>query len=241
MSTEKNKIGFLFDMDGLLFDTQTPFHALAESMVCANHGLCVESQSISALFAGISTRKVFQELLPDEDPELMMQEKWEIIQNLLKTNTLTALDGIPYLCEILRRADIPTAIASASPKFWIKQCLSTKVDLSSRFFSSTFYPFPTIKLSYYFGERYVSAEDCSRGKPNPEVFLKAKDLLVSQYGDCKQWFIVGDGRSDVLAGIAADIPVIYLSEKDREFDSFYSVTRCISSVHMVKTIKQLIK
>jgi len=80
-------------------------------------------------------------------------------------------------------------------------------------------------LKHYFGENYVSAEQCSRPKPDPDVFLKAKEMVELEKGPVEQWIAVGDGESDVKAGLAADMTVIYLSERNAEYDQHPRVAR----------------
>jgi len=115
-----NKIGYVFDLDGTLVDTQTPFHAAAECNVLFNNGISIRPEEISERFAGIPTRQVFKELAPHLDPEVMVAEKWREMDDLLRLNELRILDsGIADILEMLQERKVPMAIASASPRSWI--------------------------------------------------------------------------------------------------------------------------
>lgn len=217
-----NEIGYVFDLDGTLVDTQTPFHAAAECTVLSRYGILIVPEEISSRFAGISTRQVFQELAPELDPDALVLEKWREMEALLKVKELTILDPqIGDILSLLEDNRIPMAIASASPRSWIEKCISKKTLLVGPRFTGR-----TIKtLGDFFGSRYVSAQDCARPKPFPDVFLKAKGMLETEFGPTRQWIAVGDGESDVKAGLAADMSVIYLSEKNAEYDQNERVAR----------------
>ena len=237
---KEKDIGFLFDMDGFLFNTQTSFHAKAESIVCSEHNVIVLPEEISKRFAGISTKQVFTELVPGCNPEELNSRKWDIMREMLETEQLELLSGIAFMCHTLHARNMPFAIASASPRWWIEKCLSKQVSFSSSVFSAEYSP-DAKTLGYYFNTRYVSAEECDKGKPAPDVFLKAKKLLEDETGPRSRWIVAGDGRSDVYAGIAAGMEVIYLAGDDSLFNAHTKVTSWRTSEMVVKQVLRLIE
>ncbi len=230
------KYGFIFDLDGLLVDTQLPFHATAESMIFAQHGLNLKPDVISQRYAGISTRKIFDELLPQENVDILVRQKWEIMSQLLKTNSLVALPGMLEVCHFLKSREVPIIIASASPKSWIQLCLNQPmVDLK---LASNCY---VLNFSNVFGDNFVSAEECRNGKPAPDVFLLAKNRLsVHNLSEVIKWVVIGDGASDVVGGLAAGMEVLFLSDVNTDFDSNQRVKRFSDSMQLADYIKKLV-
>ena len=63
-------------------------------------------------------------------------------------------------------------------------------------------------ITNYFGE-FVFAEDIQKGKPDPEVFLKACEKLGERPEDC---LVLEDSEAGIQAANAADIPVICIPD-----------------------------
>jgi beta-phosphoglucomutase-like phosphatase (HAD superfamily) len=230
------KYCFIFDLDGLLVDTQLPFHAVAESMIFARHGLNLKPEVISQRYAGISTRKIFHELLPRENVDMLVQQKWETMYKLLKTNSLIALPGMLDVCYFLKSQAIPIIIASASPKSWIQLCLNQPM-IDPKLANN----FTSVNFSNVFGNNFVSAEECRDGKPAPDVFLLAKNrLAVSSLSETIKWVVVGDGASDVVGGLAAGMEVLFLSDINTDFDSNQRVKRFSDSMQLAEYIRKLV-
>lgn len=124
----ENKKCFIFDMDGTVFNTQTDFHAKAEATILEE--VCkikVRPEEISDRFAGLATRKVFQELAPDFDANPLITLKWEMIHQLAKEKDIPYLPGMLELILFLENKGIPIGIGSASPKHWIEVCLKKNI------------------------------------------------------------------------------------------------------------------
>ncbi|MEI6378251.1 MAG: HAD family phosphatase [Candidatus Falkowbacteria bacterium] len=226
------KYGFIFDLDGTLIDTQLLFHAKAESIIFSQHGLNFEPAEISARYAGISTRKIFEDLLPQQDADRLVRQKWEIMDQLVRINPPIALPGMLEVCRFLKSRSIPIIIASASPRSWIKLCLGQPVNTNNRC---------SLNLLDVFGDNYVSAEECENGKPAPDVFLLGKDTLaIPDPDNVIDWTVVGDGESDVAGGLAAGMKVLFLSNDNKSFDTHPNVKRFPNSIRLANHIKDLV-
>ena len=220
--------GFIFDLDGTLVDTQLLYHAKSESMIFAQYGLILEPAEISQRYAGISTRKIFEELLPQQDADKLVQLKWELMDQLVRLNPPLALPGMLEVCHFLKSRAIPIMIASASPKFWIQLCLSQPTNGHDSFLD-------------VFGNNFVSAEECDNGKPAPDVFLLGKERSpIPDSGNIINWVVVGDGRSDVAGGLAAGMEVLFLSPDNTDYDTNPNVIRFTNSLELVGHIEKLI-
>lgn len=232
METENS---FIFDLDGTVVDTQTRFHATAESIVLERYcNVYLKPEDISSRFAGIPTVKVFKELDPDCNASLLVSKKWKVMLSLLNRNIVTCMPGMYELISILKEKDIDFAIASASPMDWIERCLRNTKS------SSLFEKAPLLDMFYL--DRIFSAEDCKNPKPAPDVFLKAQHSFSKTIEDSnKNTFVVGDGRADVIGAISGGFNVLYLSENNQEFDKNIQVKRFQTSLELSNyIIKELI-
>lgn len=222
------KVGFIFDLDGLLVNTQLPFHAEAESRVLKEVDTEVSPASISNRFAGISTKKVFNTLAPLQDSDELVKRKWEIMNELVAEQPLEAIPYMLDLCEFLKENRVPICIASASPRSWIELCLQQPVHQSRPPFYNNI-----VNYGQIFGENYVSAEECSEGKPSPAIIYKAIDKCKVRYVDF--WFMVGDGESDVESALNASIGAMFYAPGNPKYINnmwvrWFEETKILSSV-----------
>ena len=208
----------IVDWDGTVLKTQNELHAPAEAKVLARYGVVVDPVEISKKYAGHSTRKVFKELAPGCDPDQLVKEKWEIINEYLDHNTPESIEYIVRLIEHLDSIGLPVVVASASPRWYIEKSLNKTIP--RQFTKSLNGEVDTFKLKECFGGLYVSAEDVPNPKPAPDVFLAAATLAGINPKDC---LVIGDGKSDVLGGIAAGMNVLFLGEEDDEIRNLSKV------------------
>lgn len=215
-----------FDLDGTLLRTQA-LHARAESAVLALHGVDMSPEEITSRYAGISDRIQFAELLPMQDTQAMVDLKWSEVYRLVCSEPPLPLPGMLGLVQELHARLCPIAVASASPRAWIETCLAWR-------FTGNVVPVHDedgSSFGRYFGKSYVSARDCPRGKPHPDVFLAARQM-VAPHVDPSRCVVVGDAAADVLAGLAAGMEVLYLSPSDTQFDGREDVQRFTDSAEL---------
>ena len=217
---------FIFDSDGTIVDTQCPFHATVEAAILKKRGVIVTPEEISERFAGRATKHVFAELAPGHDVELMYKEKWKDIYILANSKPIHCLPGMYELIDFLDEKKIPIAVASAAPSHWLDCCMRQSVLSNSMR--------PDIALRHFFGVGIFSAEECKNPKPAPDVFLKAAQYLG---GPDDMTYVLGDGRSDVLGGLAAGFEVLYLSTTNTEFDAHPHVKRFNSSFELSEYVQ----
>lgn len=217
----------IFDLDGVLFDTQTPVHATAECKVLENYGIKIKPEEISHRFAGISTKKVFEEIASHLNFQELLESKWIIVREILNTTHPEPIDSMIRLLAYLKLNKIPIIIASASPRWYIEIILEKKIGKSVGSMGTFFRHTP---LKHYFSKNFVSAEEVLNPKPEPDVFLEAAKRLRMNPKRC---LVIGDGKSDVRGGVSAGMDVIFLGEVDEEIESLENVLSFSKSSDLV--------
>lgn len=168
----------LFDLDGVLIDS-TPAVARVWSWWALKHGF--DPAAVVRRAHGRPSISTVREFLPDADLELENRE--------LERREMADLEGV---------VSLPGArelIHSLSPARWTIVTSCTRALAKVRIRAAAL-PTP---------EHLVSADDITRGKPDPEPYRKAATLLGFRSEDC---VVVEDAPAGVLAGRAAGAPVI---------------------------------
>lgn len=155
----------IFDMDGVLIDSM-PYHADAWIAVFARVGIKVKRDDIYKMegsnHVGI-IRMVFEKAGRTPEPEdfdKLAEEKKKIFS---KINKATVFEGIYELIDELKNK-YALAVVSGSDKTVVKE-------LIEHFFPDTF-------------SVMVTGNDIKEGKPSPESYLKAVEMLNVRKDEC---------------------------------------------------------
>lgn len=147
----------IFDCDGTLADTM-PLHFVAWTETLSRHGLLFSEQRFYAT-AGMPPFRIIGTLAIEQgisvDARQVAAEKEACYLNLLKS-----VQPIEPIVELVRQYQgrLPMAVASGSTRAVVKKTLA-HLDLTDSF------------------DCHVTSEDTERHKPDPDVFLKAAQLL----------------------------------------------------------------
>lgn len=173
---------FIFDLDGVITDT-AEYHFLAWKQLAAELGITIDREFNEQL-KGISRMDSLERILAlkpelefsQEEKERLATKKNEHYKELIQDiSPKDLLPGIKELLANIEKQGIPMALASASKNapMVIKQ----------------------LEVEHYF-EHVVDAAKVEKGKPDPEIFLKAADALGVPYEECI-------GVEDAPAGVEA--------------------------------------
>jgi beta-phosphoglucomutase-like phosphatase (HAD superfamily) len=170
----------LFDLDGTLWNTQE-FHAIAESRLCALHGVTISAGEISSRYAGRPTEAVFKEILGCDDSLAaeLFKEKWDYI--FPTASEAEPLCDLHSLFNSLKERGVSIAIGTASPQEWALRLLRYN-DL----------------LDYFRPEDVVGGDMVENGKPAPDIWFKAAGTTLPV--NC---FVVEDGIAGIEAALKA--------------------------------------
>jgi HAD superfamily hydrolase (TIGR01509 family) len=151
-------IGAIFDWDGVIIDSSAA-HEQSWDLLAAEEKRVLPPGHFKAGF-GRKNQFIIPHILKWADAANATEiarlgaRKEELYREILKTTGISALPGVRELLEGLRTAGIPCVVGSSTPRVNIEHVM-------------------TLANLHGFFADIVSAEDVSRGKPHPEVFLKA--------------------------------------------------------------------
>lgn len=181
------KYAFLFDMDGVIVDSN-PYHKIALIQFCKEHGYDLDEQQLREKIYGRTNRDWILNIfgnIGDEKIRQYTEEKEALYRELYK-NDVKPVDGLIRFLEKTEKAGISCAVATSAPR--------ANVDFSlSKTHTEQF--FPTI-----LDDSFVS-----KGKPDPEIYLKSAAALNFKPENC---IVFEDSLSGVAAGKAAGCKVV---------------------------------
>jgi HAD superfamily hydrolase (TIGR01509 family) len=193
MSSDFNSChAVIFDMDGVITDTE-PLHVEAERRTCRHFGLDVpDAEWVN--FKGRTADDIFDYLMTNFGGGRGLDS-----QTLIAHKTATYLklldDGLPIIPGFL------DFLPQARRRF-------EKVGLATSSLSSVQRAvFDRYALESFF-DAVTTGDELSRGKPDPEAYLKASAKLGLAPGDC---VVIEDSVSGIRAGVAAGCRVVGLA------------------------------
>lgn len=145
----------VFDMDGLMFNTEDVYTAVGTELL-RRRG-CEFTRELKDAMMGLPAEASFTEMirycdLTETWTDLSIESNQLFIEYL--PSRIQPMAGLMKLLDALERAGIPKGIATSSARVLVDPCL-TPFDLQKRF------------------QFILTAEDILHGKPNPEIYLKA--------------------------------------------------------------------
>lgn len=178
----------IFDMDGVLTDNFS-WHLLAWETFCKRHHKQISAEEFRThLFGGNNPdhlRYIFGNGISDELIGEYSREKERIYRELYKDH-VSPVKGLKDFLSELKALNVPLAIATSAER--------ENVD------------FITEAIGFLgLFDVVVDSSMISRGKPDPEVFLKAASLLKT---DPRQCVIFEDSLKGIEASLRAGMKVV---------------------------------
>ncbi|NQN87334.1 HAD family phosphatase [Streptococcus suis] len=188
----------IFDMDGVLFDTET-FYFQRRIDFLATKGLSVEHLEPS-IFVGGRASQMWKRILADE------YENWDVPALEAEYRLYKEERPTPYAerlfpdvrdsLERLRNKGLPLALASNTDKADIEHALSE------------------VGIATYFDQTF-SGMDCQAPKPHPDVYEKAVQALGV---DKKDILVFEDSSKGIAAAKAANLTVWAIRDRHYGID-----------------------
>ncbi len=185
------EVGFIFDWDGVVVDSSAQ-HEESWERLAAQEGLPLFEGHFKLGF-GKRNQLIIPEILKwtrdAKEIARLGDEKEKHYREIIRETGIEPLPGVRSFLEMLVREKIPFAVGSSTPRENIVAVMSGA------------------GIEGFF-DKIVAAGDVEKGKPDPEVFLKAADLISMSPEHC---VVFEDSISGVEAGLAGGMTVIGLT------------------------------
>lgn len=191
MTLPRDVAAVVFDMDGLLVDTETVFRDVMVE-VSRRRGVHLPLEvflRMVGLQNAASRLVALDHFGADFDYDGWMGESWELVH--ARTEVGVAIKaGVVELLDELQAAGIPRAVATSSGHATVQRQLGRN-GLLSRF------------------QAVIAAGDYAKGKPSPDPFLVAAQRLGVEPADC---LALEDSHNGVRAAHAAGMMTIMVPD-----------------------------
>jgi HAD superfamily hydrolase (TIGR01509 family) len=190
----------LFDMDGVIVDTE-PLHHKAYKIMFNEIGINVSDRMYQS-FTGQSTKEICTFLCQHFDlntcVETLVQIKRSSFTRLFfEDNSLELLSGVEELIKDYHKHGLTLILASSASMFTINNVME-------RF-----------NLNPFFKDK-LSGADLQASKPHPEIFIKAAEAANCKPSEC---LVIEDSTNGIIAAKDANIYcVAYKSEHSKNQD-----------------------
>ena len=178
----------IFDLNGVIIDDM-PYHKLAWVEFAKRRGFELPLEEFDAKYNGRPNREIFPLLLnrPVEETEVTLfeTEKEALYRELFLPYRAPAPGFMEFLA-ILKRISIPWSSATGAPP--------VNVD----------FIVDPLTIRSAFGA-IIDSSHVTRGKPDPEVFLRAAECLGVEPRKC---IVIEDGILGIVAARKAEMKVI---------------------------------
>ncbi|WP_323789944.1 HAD-IA family hydrolase [Psychroserpens sp.] len=205
----------LFDMDGVIVDTE-PLHHSAYYQMFNDVNIEV-SDALYASFTGQSTFEICKHLVSHFNlpltPHTLVGIKRDRFKYLFDTDTSLALiDGVLDLIKDYHANGMTLVLAS-----------SASMENINRIFKR-------FDLDKYFKAK-ISGADLEASKPHPEIFIKAAELSEHNPNEC---FVIEDSTNGITASKAANIFCIAFKSPHSEGQDYSKANVIIDNFNEIK-------
>jgi beta-phosphoglucomutase len=180
----------IFDMDGLVLDTEpTYFAAWQQAVKAMGYQLAPDSFKILSGYHYHQVETQLQAWLgQDFNLHTFKQLGAECWRNYVREHGITVKTGVVALLDYAEQQGIPVCLATNSWAVYARHCLAT-AGLTQRF--------PLI----------VTGDDVERVKPAPDIFLKAAERMQV---DIHQCVVFEDSHTGIVAASASCAYSVYV-------------------------------
>jgi beta-phosphoglucomutase family hydrolase len=200
----------IFDMDGLMIDSE-PFHYKAFRKVFNSFGKELTQAEHFARYVGISDIDAAKDMVTRFDISLSPEElarRKQAQYVILLQDQMVPRPGLKELLESLQKYRYKKAIASSSTLNEIEAVINA------------------LHIATFI-DGYYSAEQVSKGKPAPDIFLLAAEKLGVKPQEC---LVLEDGTRGIDAAIAAKMFCYAIPSRETKNLDFSKANRTLGSL-----------
>jgi len=180
----------IFDLDGVIVDSEM-VHPRTFEMALAKYGVKIDNAHWKRAYTGIGSYAIFEDLVKKhgikEDARELVEKRNRIYLEEIRKNRLRVIEGFAKVHRLLGRTGVKEAVASGGHINHVEE---------------------SMRSAGISGMPFVAIEQVKRGKPDPEIFLKAAKRLRVKPSEC---IVFEDSLSGVEAAARAGMPCVALS------------------------------
>ena len=176
--------GALFDMDGLVLDTEKVYHKVWKDAGKA-YGYDVTEEMVSSLMGGgyDNTKAMFERIFGKDFPfDKVRKLRTEMLEEVFRKEPPEVKPGFKELISYLKETGRKTALATSTERERAMRLLASAGILEDTF------------------DETVCGDEVSESKPNPEIFIKAAKKIGVPVSKC---LIFEDSFNGIRAAHAA--------------------------------------
>ena len=211
----------IFDMDGLMIDSEHISKELWRQAL-EHHGYKMDEGFFSQLLGrNVATARqlMHEHYGPDFDFDTVRGMRTKLMDDHIDQKGIEIKKGLLHLLDKLDQLGIKKCVATSTDWHRMSKILD-KLNLSPRF------------------DGFMTGDRVQRGKPDPEIFLKAAELIGFTPEEC---IVLEDSTAGAKAGYAAKMRTIVIpdiAELDKEMnDKIYA--KCSDLEEAAKIIEGL--
>lgn len=187
--------GIIFDMDGLLVDSELVYYegtqhiadrlSLPFTKETYLAGLGISDEELHRYY-----HQLYDAQVGHDEVERFIQVSYDYCVSLFEAGHVKLKPGVHELLAFCRAKKIKTVVASSNTKKLITLLLN-ETGIFEQF------------------EAIISADDVPRAKPDPAIFLAAREYLQAER---RELLVLEDSKNGLLAAQAAGIPVVMIPD-----------------------------
>ena len=191
-----NNLSIIFDLDGVLIDSN-PYHKKSWKTFCEKHNISITDEILEKKVFGRTGNEAIPILFGKQIEDSLIKSYTEEVDAIYRDSFrpyIKPVSGSVDFLKMLKQEQIPTAIATSAPPKNVEFVMEN------------------IEIAQYL-DIIVDNTFISKGKPNPEIYLKTAELLNRNPETC---IVIEDSLSGVEAAVKAGMKVIGITTTHNE-------------------------
>ena len=186
------KKAVIFDMDGVIFDTERVYLEIWQSVFEKYGYKMTKELYITVMGTGRkNVIKTFLENFGDDLPiEKMYEEKDNQLFYIIENQGIPLKEGVKELFSMLKEKNYKIALATSAKRERVEKQIKDK----------------WLKESF---DAIVCGDDVEKGKPSPDIFLKAAKKIDVEPENC---FVVEDTPAGIKAAFSGGMKGIHVED-----------------------------
>lgn len=193
----------IFDMDGLMFDTEKISY-IGWKEAAQKYDYKIDKDLFEKTVGAnlTKTKEIYSNYFGNNFPfDLIKDERIKVSDNIIKTNGVPVKKGLYDLITYLNQSNIKKAVATSTSRSRALNLLEL------------------VQIDNFF-DYILCGDEIKNSKPNPEIFLKVADKLKCSPNKC---LVLEDSETGIIAAYQAGmIPIMIpdMKEPSKEIQNF---------------------